>query len=334
MYNCYNCNITLNETNKSEEHIIPNSLGGQIKSYNLLCQKCNSYYGETIDRELHEQTGLFSDLLNVKRDRPNQNIKVELKAKSGESHYYGPNLSPFSKLYFTPPGKTKPIVLFARNRDEMLKLVEKKKKELESKNYINFSLKEFTEYPEGEVKYFSNKLSKEVGTVGFGNKDFFRALCKIAVNYCLYCGVDTSLVTNAITFIKGEHTINYISRFYYPSHYKIHSLGSDEVSHLLYLVGDYKNQVLYCYIELFNVHNVIVLLNNEYNGPEFEKTYCYDLINSREVLEKKVIIRLHRLHFLDLLKLTSNDNALYEHDMRLKRLNKIIEQRQAAYKKT
>lgn len=46
MSKCYLCGKLLNEANSSVEHIIPNAIGGHLKSKNLLCKDCNSNTGE------------------------------------------------------------------------------------------------------------------------------------------------------------------------------------------------------------------------------------------------------------------------------------------------
>ena len=49
MSRCYLCGTLLNESNRSVEHIIPNAIGGHLKSKNLLCKDCNSNTGQKID---------------------------------------------------------------------------------------------------------------------------------------------------------------------------------------------------------------------------------------------------------------------------------------------
>ena len=52
MSRCYLCGTLLNESNRSVEHIIPNAIGGHLKSKNLLCKDCNSNTGQKIDAEI------------------------------------------------------------------------------------------------------------------------------------------------------------------------------------------------------------------------------------------------------------------------------------------
>src|SRR5690606_2796663 len=69
MIKCYNCLSEITRENKSLEHIIPNSIGGKLKSSTLLCRDCNSTFGETIDTELAKSYNNLVALLGINRDR-------------------------------------------------------------------------------------------------------------------------------------------------------------------------------------------------------------------------------------------------------------------------
>lgn len=69
MSHCYLCGVLLDKSNSSVEHIIPNALGGNIKSRQLLCKKCNSNTGQNVDSELSKQLNFFANMLNIRRDR-------------------------------------------------------------------------------------------------------------------------------------------------------------------------------------------------------------------------------------------------------------------------
>ena len=52
MSKCYLCGMLLSESNRSLEHIIPNAIGGHLKSKDLICKNCNSNTGQKIDAEI------------------------------------------------------------------------------------------------------------------------------------------------------------------------------------------------------------------------------------------------------------------------------------------
>ena len=100
--------------------------------------------------------------------------------------------------------------------------------------------------------------------------------------------------------IRGEvETANYVF-YYYPNHYEIHKIEAREISHLLHIRGSREVGILYCYLELFNTKNFIVILDRNYKGESFKQTYCYDLIKSAEV-DKSVELRLTKQHLHDMI---------------------------------
>ena len=62
---CYVCEK--NEAD-SDEHIIPNAIGGVLRA-KILCKDCNSKFGDSCDAELAKQCLFFSNLVNHSRDR-------------------------------------------------------------------------------------------------------------------------------------------------------------------------------------------------------------------------------------------------------------------------
>lgn len=65
MSHCYLCGVLLDKSNSSVEHIIPNALGGNLKSRQLLCKKCNSDIGHQADSELAKQLNFFANMLRI-----------------------------------------------------------------------------------------------------------------------------------------------------------------------------------------------------------------------------------------------------------------------------
>lgn len=69
MEKCFMCGLELTESNKTTEHILLNAIGGTLKSDKLICEKCNSLFGEKMDKSLFQQLHPFALLLNISRDR-------------------------------------------------------------------------------------------------------------------------------------------------------------------------------------------------------------------------------------------------------------------------
>lgn len=293
MNNCYSCNVLLDDKNISEEHIINNSIGGRRKSTRLLCKACNEKFGGTIDRTLQEQLGGFTDLLGVGRQRKKENVRIAMKADDGTIKYVGPKLKPLNRLSYTLPGN-KTVVLYAPE-DKFEELKEKKIAELSKKFKVDFV--PYTELPDKTTYHIQNALSNEEFDIGFGGPEFFRSVSKMAVNYYLWKDYDIKYCRDVIAVINGEKE-NTIAYFYYPKevHYQIHTLAKDEVSHIIHIRGDQSRKMLYAYVELFSMQNVLVKFDMNYDGPEINDTYCLDLLNGIEI-KKDVTIKLGKHHF-------------------------------------
>ena len=75
---CAFCRTPIHNGNDSEEHIIPNAIGGRKIVRNFICRRCNSETGEKWDSALITQLRPLCTLLDIKRHRgKNKAIPVE-----------------------------------------------------------------------------------------------------------------------------------------------------------------------------------------------------------------------------------------------------------------
>lgn len=66
---CYCCNSEITPANQCIAHVLPNCVGGSLKSEKLFCRNCDTRFGEDIDKALCEELKVVTNLLNIKRDR-------------------------------------------------------------------------------------------------------------------------------------------------------------------------------------------------------------------------------------------------------------------------
>lgn len=322
MANCYSCKILLERDNSSEEHVINNSIGGRLKSRKLLCIPCNSKFGDTIDAELEAQIGMFTDLLGVKRERSKKRVRIPMRSDDGEIKYVGVKMKPHARLT-VEVSEDKKVVLYAEE-SEFDKLKDAKQRELSKKSKVDFIA--YTELPNKTKYHIQNKLSNTAGDIFFGGEDFFRAIIKISLNYYLSKGYDIAYCADVIAVINGERK-NDLAYFYFPNPmmYQVHDLNDGEVSHIIHIRGDRERKLLYAYVELFNMQNVLIKYNMNYDGPEINDTYAYDLLNGIEI-KKDVKVQLGKHHF-EVLDLIARDMRKW-HVEKFNRMEKIIEERQ------
>jgi hypothetical protein len=81
---CFICGNEINESNKSVEHIILNSIGGKLKSSELICKQCNSSLGNECDSELCRELSFATNMLNIERDRNSPQPIDGIIEKTGE----------------------------------------------------------------------------------------------------------------------------------------------------------------------------------------------------------------------------------------------------------
>lgn len=317
MANCYYCEQPITELNKSREHVIPDFLGGTLTSLSLLCRGCNSVLGQSIDSSLHSQLQPYADLLVQDRERTKTNTKVKLINAQGEELFVGKNLKPYSKLYIVH--KTGKKTIQVRN-EEFDKFMQRKVQEMGGDNNVN--KREFVEPPPEDKFHIHNSMSPAPGIVGFGGKDYYKAIAKIAINFALCNNFTPSQIADALSFLKTDHSINNTVGFFNPSNYHPHDYHKNEVANILHLKGDSELKILYCYVELLSFQCLLVVLNQNYTDADFDATYSFDVL-SQQTISKAIKIAIGRHHFETLRFLSLGQKNTEE--WKLNRVTSIIE---------
>jgi hypothetical protein len=301
MNTCYKNGEPLTDKNRSVEHVIPDFLGGRLKSSDLLCNGCNSEFGNTIDAELSKQLGFAADIIVKIRDRE-KFVRVYLEGVDGRRIPVGQGLMPQPKITIKLPGKEKEIVFYAKDMADAYAQIEQKKKELEKK-YGEFKLTETTEFPTTERLYLKNEITEKAGEIVFGGVPYFRGIGKIMLNFTLYKLPNIKMPMHLLDFVNGKRSDTPVF-LYHPSHYQVCQTGEVEFSHVLHIKSDRDERVLYCYLELFNFEKYLCVLDFEYDGIDVDITYCYDLLKGVE-FQKPIAVKITREHLKDL-KFISN----------------------------
>lgn len=331
---CYYCGIELTGNQDSLEHIIPDALGGKaIKSKGLLCISCNNKLGRSLDSELYKQLKTYAYLLDVEKDKKSSNQILSGYEKNGEEYLIGKGLEPLVVYRCKLLDKSGKFLheLKASGyteleaRGNMRKQLKNHKKTREEIDKILASAVE-VERKELPTVYFSNNRESKFENV-FGGKVFFQAYCKIALNYYFYKGGTKYYVQKIIDYLKNNNDVRPAIFFYPTTRNRLNrKLLPKEISHLLYLRGDKDKNILYCYIELFSTHNVLVILNCDYQGKDMKHTFCYNLITKKEI-PKEINIGFSKIHCIDYPKLDKYHKESYNkvHEQLDTRFREIIE---------
>lgn len=284
--NCYITNIPLENENISEEHIIPNALGGHLKSPDLVCTEINNNLFAKLDATLSNSIEL-SQLIKFKRDRREQ---PSIIGTSIDGMKYAVNNMQKGTLL-----PMKPLKVIDESGEELLKFPASQKEE-----YFKSLLKKNPHLKREELEKTYIEVFEDVyknihfpnGINIFTTKEPFRAIAKIATNFAILNDISKKYFPGFIEFIKGSNDLSNIQLgYFYPKEFLAYDFEEKEISHILYLKGCEKEKILYCYIELFNTHCFIVNLSYHYHGPYFEKSFIWDVLNASE-LKKPISLSL------------------------------------------
>jgi hypothetical protein len=287
---CYVCDIVITTGNETDEHIIINAAGGRLKSKELICKKCNTDFGETIDGILAKQLNSMANMLMVKRHRGEPQPILGEKESTGEKYLLDvggkPKLTK-PKINKTVVGDKTNISITARSEEELRKIltgIAKKKP--------HFNVEEAMKSAKWGEEHFDEALhfQNEIGGV-----EIFRAVCKCATNFYIYSKGDPVQIKHLIPYIKGEETKEVVWLHYQDGLYE---LNPSESFHIIHLVGNSKEHILYCYVDYFNTHKYLVLLNDNYTGQDIKQTYFFDLIDVMPI-EREVTMDYDRATLLD-----------------------------------
>ena len=268
---CYVCDIEITPKNETDEHIILNSAGGRLKSKELICKKCNTDFGESIDAILAKQLNNLANMLMIKRHRGEPQPIIGEVQSTGEKYVLDVGGKPkLAKptIEKTVDGNRTNISVTARSEKELKEIltgIAKKNPQFNVEEAIK-SAQWHKEYLD-EAVHFQNII---------GGDEAFRAVCKCATNYFIHNQGDPLQIKHLVPYIKGEVQKNVVW-FHYQDN--LYELKPDECFHILHLVGNQQEKILYCYVDYFNTYKYLVLLNDNYQGENIKHTYVFDLVN-------------------------------------------------------
>ncbi len=305
---CFLCDDELNNFNSSDEHIIPNCIGGKLHSP-ILHTSCNSNSGGDIDGKAYKELEFFTNLLNPPRRGENQ--PVTLKIDGGEvKRSANGDLRPKQLAKKDEKGNLSIKLLYRPNSPQKQLQINEAKKHIKNLgNKKNLSSERIDEI----IKNFQNELELKSETINNPefftdfkfNKDglLFLGLLKIAIGYAVYSGCDKKDLEKSIKILRGRNCKENHANIAW--HYPDDLYPKDSIYHSLILVGDANNKLLYCLISLYGVIRVFVILNDCYEGRDFIKNYFHDIRN-QEVRENSVI-NFVRIQRDDISKILSTD---------------------------
>lgn len=275
-YYCYICGSELTEENQSDEHIILNAIGGHLHSHTILCKKCNNDLGEKADSRLAEDLSFFTDMLQVRKNRQNPHKQIMMDKDGHEvvvkdAGRYLELRKPSIKK--GKSGEGTHVNITARNTKELSGLLRRLVKEgtVSQEDADKISSK-------AEIKKYKPVLTKRTVI----SEEAFPSIIKSAVNYYMDSYHDLNTIKQLIPYIKGEKDAKEVL---FLHHFKDlpYITNSKEVTHMIHLEGHKETKLLYAMMEYYGIYVYIVVLNQNYQGPDINKTYAYDVIEGKKI---------------------------------------------------
>lgn len=227
---CVYCGKTI--VKRSKEHIIQNALGGLYESKDICCDKCNNYISKYIDAPF---TKIFNPIVS----------RIQNFAKTNNTNSY-------------------PLCTGKAKYDNKIY-------DVQIKNGKVVGCPELSK----KMKCDASKLNFEIISYDFHieNNSFKNGITKIAFNFAIEKGIDFEILKKGIEINRkndGEVTKIF---FEYPIIPFVALNPIDDYLELETSMEFYHNLILFsqenmlwCYVDLFNTFQYYVLLSDEWNG--------------------------------------------------------------------
>ncbi len=269
---CWICEEKITVANDTEEHVIPNSVGGRKKLKGFVCRACNSGTGHSWDKALSKQLHFLSMLFDVKRQRgkvaPFKTVTTAgeaLTLRQGEPPTF---TNPEVQVDFLPTGQ-KHYKVSARNMGEAKSIVEslaRKNPELEVGE-----LRAIEFYPQG---LFQHKLE-------FGGDEAGRSIVKSCAALASSLGLDAKSCSNAMAYLReknGEACFGY-----YTEADLVVGREKGSPFHCVAVEANPSTGLVLGYVEYFGAYRCVVCLGEKYSGTNIHGVYCVDPRTGREI---------------------------------------------------
>jgi hypothetical protein len=279
MSKCYRCEDELTLDNSSVEHVIINACGGKLKSSKLLCAKCNSIFGEQFDKELALATNDLANLLLIKRERGEPQKIRGLTSETKKEYYFG---------FDGDISMIKPEINLLDMQSENIsdRKINVKAPNVRILKQTLQGLKR--KYPnldiEGSLKkaiVTKNLFNETIEIQSFiGGQKVFKSILKTAINFYILNNGRRTEIAHLFPYLENQSDLNVVW-MYYPNEL-IYEPLENEITHIIKIVGNPREKILYCYVELFNIHCFVIQLNIEYSGNEINADYIFN-VHTQEV---------------------------------------------------
>lgn len=268
----------------SEEHIIPNAIGGKLTSKNLTCAECNRIFSDNFENAFIEKYRIFMYAAGLEQER-GKGKPLNLTTINKEKIRYYPNKMVFDQHEI----KKEEYVSGVKYQIKASSIKEAKQR-------ISELIKQYPQYENQLQEQKSNILSQDVylnDPICFNlqfNEIDQKSIYKIILLYLFYKHPKIKLSTNEpFKKIEDAEICKHVF-LAFPKNGTLVSNIENNIYHLLVLKSFPDRKLLVGYVELFGFISAAVVIDSNYQGNSIEEVYLYDLTNKKELSKDYVLL--------------------------------------------
>lgn len=272
---CVLCDISISEDNDTEEHIIPNSIGGRKKVKGFICNTCNRKSGDSWESALAKQLNPLSLFFRISRER-GVSPQQQFNTSSGDSivlKHDGSMALPKPIYSEIVDDENIQIQIQARDMSEAKKMLKGV-----ARKYPKVNIDSLLEQAKPQSSYCSDMINFELS---FGGSEAGRSIIKSALAIIIDAGKSVESCLLGIEYLRNKKAEACFGYYYEKD--LIINRPEGVPFHCVSVEAGANSGLILCYIEYFGIQRVVGCLSKNYNGESFKHTYAIDPITGLEL---------------------------------------------------
>lgn len=277
---CALCPVELTEANRTNEHIIPNSIGGWPKVQDFICKSCNSKKGDDWDSEVYAQFNWIPAMIGIMRNRGSQSKELVTTASGIDYHILPDGTMVPAELQFNREVNDDDVkISFVARNDKEAK---SKIKELHKK-YPQIDVEEAIKHAKVQTSRLQEPLyiKRNLGGPLAG-----RSVVCTALAYAFSKGINPHSCENVQQFLHDPTAPSACCGFFFLREI-VMNRPMDKTFLCVSIHGSKQAKRLMAYVEYYGLGRWLITLSNEYKGSTFVDTYAVDPTN-QETIDLKI----------------------------------------------
>lgn len=282
--NCVICNSSFQNVQNSNEHIIPNALGGRKKIKGFICVDCNNKTGMEWDAELIKQLEPMSLYLRIKRERGETKSQIFNTSSGGTIRLKNDGTMEYPKPLINEDTKSGTIYASLRTKKEAKQLIEGYKR----KGYKIQNEEQILNSIEIKQSYLNESVNFNIS---IGGEKAGRSIVKSLLAFAIANNVKLDNCMLAIKYLKEQNIEACFG--YWNNRDFIRNREKGMPIHCVAIRGIKKESLLLGYIEFFGIWKMVSCISDSYDGEDFSSSYAINPVDGNEV---KIDIDLNILY--------------------------------------